>query len=196
MNQIRKLNSKFVISDTHWNHDNILTFLRRSGKKVRPEFSSVSEMNETIAYRWNSVVSPGDTVYHCGDVAFRKDLSILKRLNGRKILILGNHDNCDMLEYAEYFEEIYSILKLPKIGIIMTHAPMHIDCIKKKYMNVHGHIHEDIVSTNARILEVDFHQQHLKYFNACVEHHNYTPVHMDVIRDRVLVMQEAYGVNK
>lgn len=174
---------RFVISDTHFNHEKILTFLRASGKKVRPHFNDVYEMNEGIVERWNKAVRPNDIVYHLGDVAMKRDLSLLPRLNGKKILILGNHDTCDLSEYAAHFEEVYPYLKLPKVGIMFSHMPIHIDCIKRRFINVHGHIHENIITEDTRLLEADFTQQHPKYFNACVEHHNFTPVHFDVLRE-------------
>lgn len=44
---------------------------------------------------WNSRVGQADTVYHLGDFCFmdeQEGQSILNRLNGKKHLILGNHD--------------------------------------------------------------------------------------------------------
>lgn len=78
-------------------------------------------MNEVIIDNWNSVVSPGDTVYHLGDVALGqidKSLACVSRLNGYKILILGNHDRPFMREgkadeldwwarYREVFRGVY-----------------------------------------------------------------------------------------
>ena len=56
----------FVISDTHFNHELILTFKDYVGKPVR-HFDSVAQMNECMFDNWNSVVTPADTVYHLGD---------------------------------------------------------------------------------------------------------------------------------
>lgn len=59
----------WLISDTHFNHANILKFTdSRTGLPVRPGFESVDHMNEHMIERWNSVVKPGDIVYHLGDV--------------------------------------------------------------------------------------------------------------------------------
>ena len=54
----------WVISDTHWYHENIIKLCHRP-------FLSAKEMNEKLIENWNSVVSRDDTVYHLGDVAFR-----------------------------------------------------------------------------------------------------------------------------
>ena len=80
---------QFFTSDTHFGHANIIKY------DGRP-FSSVEEHDEGLITNWNSVVAPGDLVYHLGDVCWHhKELDIdvlLARLHGTKILITGNHD--------------------------------------------------------------------------------------------------------
>jgi calcineurin-like phosphoesterase family protein len=83
---------KFYTADTHFGHALMLS----STACGRP-FDSVPEMDEALIDGWNAVVRPDDLVYHLGDFAFGlKDEArvqrIFKRLHGRKILILGNHD--------------------------------------------------------------------------------------------------------
>lgn len=78
----------WVISDTHFGHDKIITYDKRP-------FKTGKEMDEAMIKNWNSVVKPNDTIYHLGDFAFHTEdavCNILERLNGNKILILGNHD--------------------------------------------------------------------------------------------------------
>lgn len=78
----------FYTSDTHFGHERILELCERP-------FSDVTRMNEALIERWNNVVQPEDTVYHLGDVALGKiaeSLPLISRLNGYKILVLGNHD--------------------------------------------------------------------------------------------------------
>lgn len=82
----------FLISDTHFNHGNILTFKDENGNPLRV-FNDVIEMNEVMVERWNARVQPKDKVYHLGDIAIgKKGLSLLERCNGTKVLIKGNHD--------------------------------------------------------------------------------------------------------
>jgi|SRR6478735_1148981 len=79
---------RFFTSDTHFGHARIIELCDRP-------FKSVEHMDETLINNWNETVSPGDIVYHLGDVALgswdRWD-GILSRLNGHKILVVGNHD--------------------------------------------------------------------------------------------------------
>lgn len=179
-------NDTFIISDTHFSHANILGFKRDDGQKVRPGFSSHEEMDEYIVDKWNSVVKPHDKVYHLGDVVMKKRyIDIVKRLNGRKRLIMGNHDIFGFKFYADYFDEVYALRVLHNEGIIMTHIPVHLNSVKRWYINLHGHIHERIIGQDTQMVLGNISDQHPCYFNACVEHHDYTPVSMDIIRDKV-----------
>ena len=59
----------WIVSDTHFMHKNILTFRDDKGELIRGKrFSDVQDMDETMIENWNSVVKPGDLVYHLGDV--------------------------------------------------------------------------------------------------------------------------------
>jgi calcineurin-like phosphoesterase family protein len=166
--------SLFITSDTHFGHAKMLTFVHTDGTPVRP-FSSVEEMHETMVERWNSVVNAGDTVYHLGDVAIpRSGLRVLERLNGRKILIRGNHDIFKMADYAKYFYDIRGCHY--RDGMVFSHIPLHRDCfISERYWgNVHGHLHRHTVKYEG--VPDPF------YFNACVEVNDFTPVAYECIK--------------
>lgn len=132
----------WVISDTHFGHANILTFCGADGARIRPDFDSADEMDEYMVERWNSVVRPGDKVYHLGDVAMRKEhLSIVRRLHGQKRLVRGNHDIFDTRLYIEAgFKEAYGVRVLA--GMLLSHFPVHPSSVGRFLGNVHGHIHE------------------------------------------------------
>jgi calcineurin-like phosphoesterase family protein len=77
-------------SDPHFGHENVVLKFGRS------EFKDAKEMNELLIKNYNEVVRPEDVVYFMGDVYFggeEKLWTILKRMNGTKILIRGNHDD-------------------------------------------------------------------------------------------------------
>lgn len=79
---------KAFYSDPHFGHKNIIQYCQRP-------FESVHHMNEELISRYNNVISDTDTVIWLGDCGFCKaDVlkSILERMNGRKILVFGNHD--------------------------------------------------------------------------------------------------------
>jgi len=83
----------FFTSDTHFWHYNIIQYCNRPV----PD-GEVQEMNEIMIDNWNSRVKPSDEIYHLGDFAFcgsEKKKDIIRRLNGIKYLIRGNHDPKD-----------------------------------------------------------------------------------------------------
>jgi len=160
----------WFISDTHFNHANILTFQKSDGTKERPEFSSVEEMNEHMIERWNSAIKPNEKVYHLGDVGFNQNEldKILPRLNGKKRLILGNHDCYPMSFYTRHFQKI-AVQWRPTSTIIFSHYPLLLSADHPKLRaNVHGHIHNSHVNDN-------------RYMNVSVEVIDYTPIHFDTI---------------
>lgn len=76
-------------SDTHFSHNNIIRYCNRP-------FSNVEEMDKALINNWNNKVKQNDDVYHLGDIIFSRDKNktyeFLKKLNGRKHIIWGNHD--------------------------------------------------------------------------------------------------------
>ena len=129
----------FVISDTHFNHANVIKYCNRP-------FEDVEQMNETLIKNWNETVSNNDVVIHLGDVGFGKKeeiAAIIKRLNGRKILIKGNHDNWSDETYRNMgFEYVSRYPILYADFYLMSHAP-RILSQTTPYFNCYGHIHND-----------------------------------------------------
>ena len=86
----------FFTSDTHFFHKNILKHcpLRKELCNALDE-NDISSWDDWMVDRWNKVIGKHDIVYIIGDFAFGSaELAkkILGKLNGKKFLILGNHD--------------------------------------------------------------------------------------------------------
>jgi len=85
----------FFTSDHHFGHANIIRFepLNRIDERG-VMFESVKQMDECLIARWNEVVGVDDLVYHLGDASYKQETlrAVMPRLNGRKILVCGNHD--------------------------------------------------------------------------------------------------------
>jgi calcineurin-like phosphoesterase family protein len=156
----------FIISDTHFGHENILKFVDSENKLIR-EFDSVDHMNEHMVECWNKTVNDYDIVYHLGDVYFDKGHEILPRLKGRKRLILGNHDNGKSEFIQKYFQRVLMWREFEEFNCIMTHVPVHESALYKRKYNLHGHVHK---GSHRGLIEDE------RYINCCVEVHNYTPV--------------------
>lgn len=166
----------FFASDHHFGHANILTFNRDDGTALR-EFADVDHMNEHIIKCHNSVVRPNDKVYFLGDVVMsRKNsaLKILERLNGEKILVKGNHDQCDAKAYLEYFKDIRGSHQFE--GLIMTHIPIHSESLARWGLNVHGHLHHNVVKMPLSQIPDK------RYFNVSMERINFTPISLEEVK--------------
>ena len=155
----------WFISDTHFNHDNIIKYCNRP-------FDNVKEMDKYMIQRWNSVVKEGDIIYHLGDFALglsREEYEkLVGRLNGNITLICGNHDRKGRNFFIGVgFNGFYKKnLRLGKY--ILTHRPLAVEQIPEGHLNLHGHKH------NYGNLRSD------KYMNLCVEMLDYKPVWLDV----------------
>jgi calcineurin-like phosphoesterase family protein len=87
------LETTYVVSDTHFGHDNIVNFCHR------PE-----DHEHVMMERWAQAVPEGATVIHLGDLAYKGarkfEKLIAPHLTGaRKLLILGNHDTSRLSLY-------------------------------------------------------------------------------------------------
>lgn len=169
-------------SDTHFFHENILKFVDHTGVRIRPGYSSAEEMNRDMVERWNAVIKPQDKVWHLGDVAFKTvekadelDL-LLGMLNGHKRMIVGNHDNLKSMVLQRHFEKIELWKGFKTEGFTCSHIPLRLDSLRDGTVNVHGHIHQNLMSEPG-------------YINVCVETRNYTPVHMDQLIAEVRQVQ-------
>lgn len=188
------MSNRFVISDTHFGHTNSWQLFKRpDGSPLRP-FTSTEEMDEAMIERWNAKVGPHDVVYHLGDVVInRKYLHLVKQLNGRKILIRGNHDIFRDEDYREVgFEQIHGV-RVFVDKFIMSHIPLHPDCVSGRFrVNVHGHLHSNRVmksydfNDNPPIIDP-------RYISACVELNDYTPQHFDEMEAKILKQFEECG---
>jgi calcineurin-like phosphoesterase family protein len=168
----------YFISDTHFSHANILTFKREDGTPLRA-FKDVQEMDETIIANWNSVVRPQDKIYHLGDICMNKrSLSLLSRLNGHKRLVRGNHDAETAKLYLEYFDDVYGVRVFAKEKFICSHIPIHPASLSRWKLNVHGHLHSNIV-------RLPDSSPDKRYMNVSVEQINYTPISMDTILEYI-----------
>lgn len=81
-------------SDTHFNHLNVVDYCDRPFRMADGR-ADIPAMNEALIKNWNEVVGTEDTVYHIGDFCMGDKSqipNIARRLNGKKILVLGNHD--------------------------------------------------------------------------------------------------------
>jgi calcineurin-like phosphoesterase family protein len=180
------MSKTFLISDTHFGHQGSCEFLRKDGvTKMRP-WDNAEAMTEAMIDNWNRVVSTQDKVYHLGDVVIaRRYLKlVLPRLNGKKVLIKGNHDIFKMADYTPYFTDIRGSHKLD--NFILSHIPIHPESLARWCGgNIHGHLHDNVVVV-PHILNEEWkpYVPDPRYINVCVEHIDYTPIDFEEIKEK------------
>jgi calcineurin-like phosphoesterase family protein len=136
----------FVTSDLHFGHKSIKKFCPITRSKYDDD---TDRMNEQMILEWNEKVAPEDLTYILGDVAFMSGYDAskyIRRLNGRKILVEGNHDRKTLMDknFRESFEEVHKYLTITynKHYIIMSHFPfLEWDSMHRGSLHFFGHLH-------------------------------------------------------
>jgi calcineurin-like phosphoesterase family protein len=168
-------------SDHHFYHENIIRLAKRP-------FNNVEKMTQILIDYWNNTVEPDDIVFHLGDFCWSRDPSVWKklldRLNGKKVLILGNHDSRKCVEqvqneYHRFIDirerlEVRWSLKGTNNDIkryILDHYPQYEwEGSYHGVYHLHGHIHEK----DSAIAKI-------KSYNVSVERNCYRPVSLNEI---------------
>jgi calcineurin-like phosphoesterase family protein len=156
----------YIISDLHLGHEKMAN-LRG--------FNSSIEHDLYLKNCWNSIVNKGDTTWILGDISMEKKIfyKTLSELNGIKKVVLGNHDMpkpSHNLELLKYVNSIGGVVTDRENRYIMTHVPVHESELNRYRINIHGHLHEDLINDP-------------RYVNVSCEQVNYTPVLLNDILD-------------
>lgn len=145
----------FVISDLHFGHKKLL-------RLERSEFETIEEHDQTLIDNINKMVKPTDLLYVLGDVG---NIEKCRLLNGRKIMIMGNHDARPKREYKMVFSEVYETPIFIKENIVFSHYPIPVTA---GTLNVHGHLHGSRMASE-------------NYMNLSAHLVNMKPVNINVI---------------
>lgn len=174
----------WVIADPHFGHAGVCKFTRADGETPLRPWDDPDEMTEALINNWNELVHPEDRIYLLGDVAMnRRGLDrALPRLMGRKVLVKGNHDTDKLSYYRQHFDDVraYVVGK----GYIMSHIPIHPASLSRWNVNIHGHLHSNVVT------DENGHNDP-RYVCVSVEHTDYKPVdlHQLLLKHNVIKAQ-------
>lgn len=134
------MSSVWFTADSHFSHANILKL-----GNGRP-FKDIQEHDDKLIEYWNRRVDGDDVVFHLGDFNYKSSVDanfFLKKLNGKKFLIIGNHDNQKTI-LADGWEGAlpYQELELNGTKITLCHYPLEEwnGYFKGSWM-LHGHVH-------------------------------------------------------
>jgi len=162
----------WFISDYHFGHKNILSFSKRP-------FNDLDDMENKLVEFHNMMVKPEDIVINVGDFSLcnrTESTRIMKRMNGYKILVLGNHDVQHRKFKNTGWDEVYVCKEMVynDVTLKITHFPL---MDNDDGINVHGHVHVDpdgLTSKNAFRGGEHHHNVNCEFIN-------YVPIHIDKI---------------
>ena len=156
---------------TFVSHRNIIPYCNRP-------FATVNEMNKTLIDNWNKVVRKEDKVIMNGDFALSgkdKIIEIGQQLNGRKTLILGNHDGASLKTYYDAgFEMVSKYPIVVEKFFIVSHQPQFVQS-NGVYANIFAHVHDNPEYTDCSP----------RSFCVSAERINYTPIEFNEIVRRM-----------
>jgi calcineurin-like phosphoesterase family protein len=172
------MNNIFFASDHHLNHYNIIRYDNRP-------FSSIAEMNETLIDNHNKLVKKNDIVWFLGDLYLGNPkffFEIMSRFNGRKNVILGNHDKwykkISANELRLLFDHVSNYTEYAINGhkYVLCHYPILSWRGKNRgSIHIHGHNHkqwtEQIIQ---KIMK--------NSFNVCVNLNDHKPVSIEELK--------------
>lgn len=137
----------FFTADLHFFHDNIIDYCGRP-------FKNSKEMNKELVDNWNSTVKSNDIIVVVGDLSIGRPrglYDLVKKLRGRKILVLGNHDDFSFQKYLKMgFESVHTFLEIGikyssgVDSVYVAHDSAVYNVLESKYDNpfmVCGHVH-------------------------------------------------------
>ncbi|MCL2824589.1 MAG: metallophosphoesterase family protein [Polyangiaceae bacterium] len=163
----------YFTSDPHFYHANIIKLCNRP-------FDNIDQMNEQLIDNWNQTVGPGDDIYVLGDFFYKAStnqaIETLDRLNGRKYLVEGNHDDTSNAEYRKRFVWIkdYHVLKHDNNRFVLFHYPiLEWDGYYSDAIHLYGHVHSGRGDHDKNAV------------NVAVERWGYRPVSIDDVLDEV-----------
>lgn len=146
----------WITADTHFYHRNLIKSLSTwTSSMPTRDFSSVDHMNQTLLDNINSLVQPGDILYHLGDFSMGPNWTIPKMRELIKCktvhLIFGNHDK--VIESSRTVQKLFtSTRQYHRIyhnnnKLYLFHCPMHTwPGINRGHIQLHGHCHGNLKS--------------------------------------------------
>jgi len=157
----------YFTADQHFGHRNIIKYCNRP-------FSTPEEMDDRIIKNHNASVEKNDDVYMLGDLSMSMQKETLamyvKQLNGRKHLILGNHDR--LKNIRDYINIGFTSVHTPFLKVeefICVHDPALSQAdISGQFLC--GHIHNLFVKQR-------------NCFNVGVDVHDFYPISINFIRE-------------
>lgn len=136
----------YFTADTHFGHGGMMSARMR---RPRP-FSSVEAMDEHLIAAWNNRIRPSDEVWHLGDFAYAASAAhcraVFSRLNGRKRLVLGNHDASRTTDLPWYSQDERAEVVVEGRRFVLGHyAQRTWNHLHRGALHLYGHSHGSLL---------------------------------------------------
>ena len=171
----------YYISDLHLGDERIMKLCSRP-------FKSTGELFETLIERWNAKVTDSDDVYILGDIANGSSelvKAFFSQVNGRKHLIVGNHDEKYVTAYflTKSFVSISGLEYIVDKGrkVLLCHYPI-MDWFSgdEKIYLIYGHIHNKNGENSGQMYRfMQAYYNNLPAYNASADVTSFEPVTLD-----------------
>lgn len=193
----------FFTSDWHIGHENCIKFDNRP-------FRDLDHMHESLISNFNKQVTTDGLTYFLGDIVTHSTSlaqSVISRLNGTKILIVGNHDKNYESCFNTGFHAVMNsaTIFIQKQRVTMSHCPLigvfredtsdmkggtegenwHGESKNRRFsvedtgqFHLHGHIHSPNGGNSQRILN--------RQFDVGLPGNNYRPVHISQVESWIM----------
>ena len=182
----------FFTADTHFGHANVIGF------DDRP-FKSVEEMDRELIRRWNNKVGTDDFVYVLGDMIWKTYNNaapeLIKKLNGKIVLIKGNHDR--FLHNSKAKNALFGVKDYDDICVTLSDGYVRRVSLSHYYMpfyvgnryrtiHLHGHSHNSEECFQEEFIKrfLAFNGFETQAYNVGCMHWDYEPVTLDEILAR------------
>lgn len=173
----------YFTSDLHLGHDREFIYKPRG-------FDNIQDHDNAIIERWNSIVTPEDTVYILGDLMLKDNdhgIEYLKKLNGEKCFVIGNHDTAIRINL--YIDEqganitccgYADFINYKGYHFYLSHYPtltgnLEKESLKQMTLNLYGHTHQ----------KTNFYEDKFYMFHVGVDSHNCYPISIDEIINQI-----------
>ncbi|RLA66563.1 MAG: hypothetical protein DRQ88_05910 [Epsilonproteobacteria bacterium] len=120
MNKLKQ--SVFFTADLHFGHAHIIKYDNRP-------FNSLQDMHRSLIKQFNATVPANGLTYFLGDIGITSSVELgnfINKLNGTKVLILGNHDKGSNAMYNIGFDVVVHgvTLYIAQEKVTLTHCPL------------------------------------------------------------------------
>lgn len=175
---------RWFIADLHLGHRKAAEdFKNPDGTPLRP-FGDLSSHDDALISNINQTCDPSDTLFILGDMGWSQaGFNRLAEIHCRVEAVLGNHDRQKIHEYGSVFKRVHGALymQFPEGRAVLTHIPIHTDCVGRFGLNIHGHLHNNVV------LGSDGNPDP-RYLCVSVERTGFFPLTEEVVRDRLRLL--------